>query len=83
MHMLNLLKIYSFVLKILRGNEILMSTKSHNSVMNRRKLTHSNPRLDFVNINANAKFGQDPSKVSQDIVWKQKFKKEIKLYILQ
>ena len=40
-------------------------------VINLRKLTHINPNLDLVNINAYAKCGQIPSICSQDIERKQ------------
>ena len=39
--------------------------------MNWQKLLHNNPSLDYVNINAYAKFGQNPSIRSQDIERKQ------------
>ena len=67
MHMQNLVKFHQFVLKILIANEILTSTKGHNSVINLWKLTCNNANLDLVNINAYAKFGQIPSICSQDI----------------
>ena len=67
MHMQNLVKFHQFVLQILSGNEILTSTKGHNSVINLRNLTRNNTNLDLVNINAYAKFGQIPSMYSQDI----------------
>ena len=41
--------------------------QGHNSVMNWRKLTFNNPKLDAVHINAYAKFGQNPLLHSQDI----------------
>ena len=67
MCMQNFVKIHSFILKILCGNEILMLFKGRNSVMNRRKLTLNNPKLDVVNIYAFATFGQNPFIGSQDI----------------
>ena len=67
MHLQNLVKIHSFILKILGGNEILMSFKGQNSVLNWRNLTLKNPKLDVVNINAYPKFGQNPFIHSQDI----------------
>ena len=67
----NLVKIHSFILKILSENEILMLFKGHNSVMNKTKLTLNNPKLDVVNIYAYAKFGQNPFIRSLDIEWKQ------------
>ena len=71
MHMQNLAKFHEFVLKIQSENKILTSIKGHNSVINLRKLTRNNSKLDLVNITANAKFGQIPSIHSQVIEWKQ------------
>ena len=48
-----LVKIHSFVLKI------LTPFKSRNFVTNWQKWTFNNPKLDVVNINASAKFGQN------------------------
>ena len=61
----NLVKIHSFIPKLLSRNEILMLFKGRNSVM-KRKLTLNNPKLDVVNIYAYAKFGKNPSICSQD-----------------
>ena len=58
MHIQNLVKSYQFVLKILSGNEYLISIKGHNSVTNLQKMTGNNPNLDLLNINAYTKFGQ-------------------------
>ena len=69
--MQNLVKIHLFILKILSGNEILMSFKGRYSVTNWRLLTLNNPKLDVVNINEYAKFGQNPFLHSQDIERKQ------------
>ena len=71
MRMQNLAKFHQFANKILSGNEILTSIKGHNSVEMFGKLTHNNPNLDLVNINAYAKFGQIPSIHSQVIERKQ------------
>ena len=71
MHMQNLVKFRQLFLKILRRNKILTSIKGHNSVINLQKLTHNNPNLGLVNINASAKFGQIPSICYQDIEQKQ------------
>ena len=59
MHVQNLIKIHVFMLKILSGNKTLTSFKGRNSVMNWRKWTLNNPKLDVVNINAYVKFGQN------------------------
>ena len=74
--MQNFIKIHLFILFILKillsGNEIMTSFKGHNSVLNLWILTLNNPKLDVVNINAYVKFGQNPSKFSQDTEWKRK-----------
>ena len=67
MHVQNLVNIHFFVLKILSRKEILISFKGLNSVMNGRKLTVNNPKLDVVNNNACAKFGQNPFLPTQDV----------------
>ena len=54
----NLVKIHSFIFKILSGNKILMLFKCRNSIMDRRKLTLNNPKFDVVSVYAHAKFGQ-------------------------
>ena len=51
----------------MRGNEILMSFKGGNFVMNWQKWMLNSPKLDVVNINAYAKFGQSPFLHLQDI----------------
>ena len=52
----------------MRGNKILTSIKGHNYVINRGKLMCNNPNQDLVDINAYAKFGQNSSAGSHDIV---------------
>ena len=47
----NLVKFCPLVLKILSGNEILTSTKGHNSVANMQKNVLYNPNLDVINVN--------------------------------
>ena len=66
----NLIKLCQFVLKILSGNEILMSIKGRNSVKILRKMTGNKPKLDHVNDDVHTKFGQILSIRSQDIEWK-------------
>ena len=63
----NLVRFCQFVLKILSGNEILLSIKGHNSVKILRKMTGNNPKLDLVNVDVHTKFGQILSIRSQDI----------------
>ena len=47
----NLVKLYPLVLKILSGNEIVISIKGGNSVAILRNLTLYNPNLDIINVN--------------------------------
>ena len=64
----NLVRFCLFILKILSGNEILMSIKGRNSVKIWRKMTgNNNPKLDLVNVDVHTKFGQILSIRSQDI----------------
>ena len=70
----NLVKIHSFVLKILSGSKILILFKGRNSVIDRRKLMLmmlNNPELDVVNLYVHAKFGQNPFSCCKDIEGKQ------------
>ena len=67
MHMLNLVEIHSFVLKILSGNEILMSFNGHYSVINWQKWMLNNPKPDAFKTNASAQFGHTPFIHAQDI----------------
>ena len=67
MHMQNMVKIHFFILKILSGNDFLTLFKGWNFILNWRKLTLNNPKLDVVNIYAYAKFGKNPFICSQDI----------------
>ena len=67
----NLVVFCEFILKILSGNEILMSIKGRNSVKILRKMTGNNPKLDLVNVDVHTKFGQILSIRSQDIERKQ------------
>ena len=63
----NLVGFCQFVLKILSGNEILMSIKGHNYVKIWQKMTGNNSKLDLVNVDMHTKFGQILSIRSQDI----------------
>ena len=63
----NLVGFCQFVLKILSGNEILMSIKGSNSVKILRKKTANNPKLDLVNVDVHTKFGRILSIRSQDM----------------
>ena len=67
----NLVGFCEFVLKILSGNEILMSIKGRNSVKILRKMMGNNPKLDLVNVDVYTKFGRILSIRSQDIERKQ------------
>ena len=63
----NLVGFCQFVLKILSGNEILMSIKGRNSVKILRKMMGNNPKLDLVNVDVQTKFGPILSIRFQDI----------------
>ena len=67
MCILNLVRFCQLVLKLLSGNEILMSIKGRNSVKIWRKMTGNNPKLDLVNVDVHTKFGQNLSIRSKDI----------------
>ena len=68
----NLVRFCQLVLKILRGNKILMSIKGRNSDKILQKMTGNNPKLDLVD-DVHTKFGQILSICSQDIEWKRNF----------
>ena len=63
----NLVGFCQLDLKILSGNEILMSIKGRNSVKILQKMTGNNPKLDLVNVDVHTKFGWILSIRSQDI----------------
>ena len=63
----NLVGFCQFVLKILSGNEILMSIKGRNSVKILQIITGNNPKLDPVNDDVHTKFRPILSMRSQDI----------------
>ena len=63
----NLVRFCQLVLKILSGNEILMSSKGSNSVKIAPKMMGNNHKLDLVNVEVHTKFGQILSIGSQDI----------------
>ena len=58
MRIQNLVRFCRFILKILSGNEILMSIKGRNSFKILRKIKGNNPKLDLVNVDVHTKFGQ-------------------------
>ena len=66
-----LVRFCQFVLKILSGNEILMSIKGRNSIKISQKMTGNNPKLDHVNVDVHTNFGQILSIYSQAIKRKQ------------
>ena len=63
----NLVGFCQFILKILSGNEILMSIKGCNSIKILQQMTGNNPKLDLVNVDVQTKFGRILSIRSQDI----------------
>ena len=64
---------HQFVLKILSANEVLMTTKGHNSVVNLQKMTDNTPNLELIQVNAYAIFDQIPFILSQDFERKHNF----------
>ena len=52
MHIQDLVEICPFALKILSGNELLMSIMGHDSITNVRKRMRDNPNLDLISTNA-------------------------------
>ena len=67
----NMVRFCRFVLKKLSGNKILTSIKGSNSVKILRKMTGNNPKLDLINVDVHAKYGQILSIRSQGIEQKQ------------
>ena len=53
-----LVRFCPLILNILSGNYMLTSIKGCYSVKSLRKMTGNNPKLDHVNVDAHAKFGQ-------------------------
>ena len=66
-------QIIQCVLKILSGNEVLVSIKGHNSGTTMQKMTCNNPSLNLVNMNAYKHFCENLSIYSQDIEGKRYF----------
>ena len=66
-----MVRFLQFVLKILSGNEILMSIKVRSSIKILQKMTGNYPKLDLVHVDVHTKFGQILSIRSQDIERKQ------------
>ena len=63
----SLVSFCQFVLKILSKNQILISIKGRNSVVNLQKTMIYNTNVDLVNDNVYRKFGLNLSKRFQDI----------------
>ena len=63
----NLIKFYSFILKIWSKNGILESIKGRNSVANLQKTMINNANIDLVKDDVYTKFGLILSIPSQDI----------------
>ena len=64
--MQNLIEFHQLFKNILSRNKTLTITKGHNSVVNFRKLTHKNTKVDLVNVEAYTKFDLIPGIRSQD-----------------
>ena len=63
----NFVRFCQFVLKILRGKDILTSIKGRNSVKILQKMIGNNPKLDLGSVDVHTKFGQILSICSQDM----------------
>ena len=74
MCILNLVRFYQSVLKILTGNKILTSIKGHNCFKILRKMTGNNPKLDLNNVDVHINIGHILSICSRDIEPKQNSK---------
>ena len=58
MCMQNLVKLCSFILKILSGRKIQITAKGRHSVTNLHEMTPNNHNLGLVNVNVYTKVGQ-------------------------
>ena len=64
MHVLNLVKILWYLLKLSSGNENMNVSLADNSVKFWRNLPISQPKPNLYNINAHTKFGKNPWRVA-------------------
>ena len=83
MHVLNLVKFYQLVFKILRGNKILEQIKGHDSDIKKQKMTYNNPKLDIAKMNAHIKFSEILPIGSQDIEQKRFWRKSRTITLVQ
>ena len=67
MHILNLVKLCQFDLKMLSGNEILAEIKGPYSSISVQNIMCNTPKLDLVIFNAYIKFGEILPSSSRDI----------------
>ena len=72
MHVPSLVKIPWQLLKLSSVNKNIGMSLADNSVKIWRYLPISNPKPDLNNINAHTKFGENPLKFTQVIIWKRK-----------
>ena len=72
MHIASLVKIPCYLLKLSSGNKNIGVSQADNSVKIWRNLPISNPKPDLHNINAHTKFGENPLKFTQVIIWNKK-----------
>ena len=73
MHILSLVKIYWYLLKLSSRNENTDMSRAYNSVKNWQNLPISNPKPDLYNINPNTKFGENPLTFTSVIIRKWNF----------
>ena len=76
MHVLSLVKIPWYLLKLSSGNENMGMSRADNSIKIWGNLPISNPKPDLHNINAHTKFGENPLMFTQVIIWKHFTKQE-------
>ena len=72
MHIVSLVKIPCYLLKLSSGNKYMGVSQADNAVKILRNLSISNPKPDLHNINAHTKFGKDPLIFTQVIIRKRK-----------
>ena len=72
LHIASLVKIPCYLLKLSSGNENMGVSRADNSAKIWRNLPICNPKPDLHNINAQAKFGENPFTFTQVIIRKRK-----------
>ena len=73
MNTASLMTIPCYLLKLSSGNENMGVSRADNSVKIWRNLAISNPKPDYLNVNAYTKFGENPLLFTQVILRKRKY----------